>query len=98
MKRGIAIYSVTSRFNHACLSVRNTNYVIGQDDAKITLTVIKAIPKGTELTICYGGRPEQLLRGFGFRCHCGGCIPLTDEEAANILNRSKGDANWRPVW
>lgn len=95
----MAIYSVASRFNHACLPARNVNYVIdSRGDAKITLTAIKAIPKGTELTICYGGKPEQLLRGFGFRCECGGCVPLTDKQADDIMKVWKGDANWTNNW
>ncbi|OIW26089.1 SET domain-containing protein [Coniochaeta ligniaria NRRL 30616] len=99
LPKGVAIYSVTSRFNHACLPVRNVNYVInGKGDAKIKLTAIKAIPKGTELTICYGGQPEQLLRGFGFRCQCGGCTPLTDREAEDIMSAWRGDANWANKW
>jgi SET domain-containing protein len=88
---GIAIYSVSSRFNHACLPARNVNYVIdGNGNGKITFTALKAILKGTELTICYGGKPQQLLRGFGFRCQCGGCEPLSDREAEDITNVWKG--------
>ncbi|KAH8906119.1 SET domain-containing protein [Coniochaeta sp. PMI_546] len=95
LPKGVAIYSVASRFNHACLPIRNVNYVInGRGDAKITFTVSKNVPKGTELTICYGGRPEQLLRGFGFRCKCGGCDSLTDKEVESIMKTLRGDGNW----
>lgn len=99
LPKGVAIYSVTSRFNHACLPVRNVNYRINsRADAEITLTALKAVPKGTELTICYGGKPEQLLRGFGFRCQCGGCNPLTDKEAEDIMKAWRGNGNWSNKW
>lgn len=81
---GLAIFSVASRFNHACQPVRNVMYVVSEFGDMIVLTAAKAVPKGTELTICYGGSPRQLLRAFGFRCQCGGCEPVDDKEAAAI--------------
>ncbi|KAB5549972.1 hypothetical protein GE09DRAFT_938042, partial [Coniochaeta sp. 2T2.1] len=82
---GVTMYSVTSRFNHACLPVRNVSYEIDERrGGKITLTMLQDVAKGTELTICYGGTPESLLKNFGFRCQCGGCTPLTDEEVEKM--------------
>jgi hypothetical protein len=99
LPQGVAIYSVTSRFNHACLPVRSVHYDIdGRTDGKITLSTVVPVSKGTELMICYGGNPEQLLRSFGFRCQCGGCIPLTDKEAEDIITTFKGKACWSNGW
>lgn len=45
----------------------------------------KDVPAGTELTISYGPlTPRNLYMTWGFRCGCGGCKPLTDEEVAQI--------------
>ncbi|KAJ4296986.1 hypothetical protein N0V88_003902 [Collariella sp. IMI 366227] len=43
------------------------------------------VPAGTELRLSYGGSPVELYANFGFRCYCGGCTPLTDEEV-NLLD------------
>lgn len=45
----------------------------------------KDVPAGTELTIAYGPiSPAGLYSMWGFRCNCGGCRSITDEEVAKI--------------
>jgi SET domain-containing protein len=90
-KDGVAIFSVASRFNHACRKAVNLLYTI-KNDGRIVIWAKKDIRKGTELSICYGGMPDQLLLSYGFRCACGGCVPLTDRQADAIKNMSR--ANW----
>ncbi|KAK3383060.1 hypothetical protein B0T24DRAFT_672989 [Lasiosphaeria ovina] len=75
---GVALFQVASRFNHACAPVRNVRY--GYDAARnaMTFTVsVYEVPRGAELLIMYGSNTLELYRTFGFRCSCGGCVPLT---------------------
>ncbi|KAK0734196.1 hypothetical protein B0T26DRAFT_670524 [Lasiosphaeria miniovina] len=78
---GVALFQVASRFNHACAPVRNVRY--GYDVARNAMTFsinVYRVPRGAELLIMYGSNPFELYRIFGFRCSCGGCVPLTRRE------------------
>ncbi|CAJ2500240.1 Uu.00g030930.m01.CDS01 [Anthostomella pinea] len=80
---GGALFLLGSRFNHACRSRNNVEYRI---DLKglICFTTKKTVPAGTELTIRYAAQSYDLFRAWGFRCTCGGCTPITDEEIMEI--------------
>jgi hypothetical protein len=89
---GIALFGIASRFNHACVSVRNTKYVFDNKRNVLTLTICKdTVPAGSELFVSYGGDTKQIFRTFGFRCNCGGCRPLTDEDIRDIGAQEFGD-------
>ncbi|KAK3300161.1 uncharacterized protein B0H64DRAFT_437340 [Chaetomium fimeti] len=88
---GIAIFEVASRFNHACPSARNVKYVFDDESGVLTLTICQdVVPAGAELFISYGGSPVELYSTYGFRCACGGCKPLTDEDIKRLKNRAFG--------
>ena len=93
---GFAIFAVASRFNHACRPVRNVLFWFDNKRNAIVLTAAwEVIPAGSELLISYGGTPDQLFRTWGFRCNCGGCQPLSDEETGLICQQTWA-GNW--VW
>ncbi|KAH6650977.1 hypothetical protein F5144DRAFT_70248 [Chaetomium tenue] len=88
---GIAIFEIASRFNHACPSARNVEYVFDDEREVISFTICQdAVPAGAELFISYGGSPVELYSTYGFRCACGGCTPLTDEDIKRLKNRAFG--------
>lgn len=77
----MGIFTVTSRFNHACNPVCNVRCNFDCDCGTMNLTIAHdRIPAGTELLISYGPRPADLYRVWGIRCACGACTPATDEE------------------
>ncbi|RYP41106.1 hypothetical protein DL767_001267 [Monosporascus sp. MG133] len=86
---GLSIFLVASRFNNACRPRNNVDYYIDKARHSIILKTRTKIPVGTELTIYYGAQPRTLLSKWGFRCRCGACQPLTDEECQAILNPPK---------
>ncbi|KAK3393676.1 hypothetical protein B0H63DRAFT_505527 [Podospora didyma] len=82
---GIAILGIGSRFNHACVPVRNLRYAFDNNRNVMTFTVCKDhVPKGEELLISYGSGPVDLYNTYGFRCRCGACATLTDRDLAQI--------------
>jgi hypothetical protein len=48
------------------------------------------VPAGAELFISYGGSPAELYSTWGFRCACGGCTPLTDDDIRRLKYRELG--------
>ncbi|SPQ17985.1 8e852461-1050-4617-8c6d-adac577fffc6 [Thermothielavioides terrestris] len=88
---GIAIFEIASRFNHACASVRNVQYVFDDERGVLSLTICQdVVPAGTELLLNYGGSPIDLYTTYGFRCACGGCTPLTDEDIRRLKDETYG--------
>ena len=82
---GIAILGIGSRFNHACVPVRNLRYAFDDNRNIMTFTICKEeVPKGAELLISYGSGPVDLYTTYGFRCGCGACKPLTDQDVGQI--------------
>ena len=66
-------------------------YAFDDEREVISLTVCReAVPAGAELCISYGGSPAELYSTYGFRCSCGGCTPLTDEDIRKLKNRAFG--------
>ncbi|KAL1837467.1 hypothetical protein VTJ49DRAFT_3747 [Mycothermus thermophilus] len=92
----IAIFAVASRFNHACLPSprRNVSYAVDGETGAIAMTVCAegGAPRGEELLISYGGTPAELYAAYGFRCECGGCAGLTDEEVERM------EEGWWGTW
>ncbi|RYP10651.1 hypothetical protein DL764_000535 [Monosporascus ibericus] len=86
---GLSMFLVASRFNNACQPRNNVEYYIDKARHSIIFKTRTNIPAGTELTISYGAQPRTLLSKWGFRCSCGACQPLTDEECHAILNPPK---------
>ena len=76
-----AIFLKATRFNHSCLP--NTYYSWSQNRAEIVFHSMVTIPKGEEMTICYGrhflSRLERRseLRIYNFQCQCPACRPET---------------------
>jgi hypothetical protein len=52
------------------------------------------VPAGAELRISYGGTPIDLYTTYGFRCSCGGCTPLTDEDIRRLESHQYGIWDW----
>ncbi|KAK3950302.1 hypothetical protein QBC32DRAFT_326250 [Pseudoneurospora amorphoporcata] len=79
----ISVYNVASRLNHACQPVANVFYDFdGQNPNPIRMTTSKVVKAGSELFISYGGHPMSLYERYGFRCCCGGCEGVTDQDLA----------------
>ncbi|CAI6080567.1 unnamed protein product [Clonostachys chloroleuca] len=77
------LFAVASRFNHACAPSHNLEYRFDPTTSCMIFSVgAEPIKDGDELTISYGFglRPIDLYRYYGFRCLCGACAGLTDEE------------------
>ncbi|KAL2165407.1 hypothetical protein VTH06DRAFT_705 [Thermothelomyces fergusii] len=88
---GVAIFETASRFNHACPPARNVRYEFDDARGLLSLTVCHdAVPAGAELLISYGGSPAELYSTYGFRCACGGCAPLTDDDIRTLMRRRFG--------
>ena len=78
------IFPTIARFNHACDS--NACYRWNSKLHQLTVHAAKAIPKGSEVTVCYSfdgmlrsQRQRHLSELFGFACGCAKCR-LTGEE------------------
>lgn len=78
------LFPIAARFNHACYPANNVDYRFDHDNNALTMTVREDVAAGQELTISYGKNlsPELLYFCYGFRCKCGGCKGLNDEEVA----------------
>ncbi|KAK3388892.1 hypothetical protein B0T20DRAFT_456903 [Sordaria brevicollis] len=90
----VAVHNVTSRLNHACQPVANVKF---DHDAKnmdaIILTMTKPVKAGSELFISYGGPPLSLYERYGFRCCCGGCKGVSDQDIS-IMQKRKRENFW----
>ncbi|KAK3310734.1 uncharacterized protein B0T15DRAFT_489391 [Chaetomium strumarium] len=92
---GIAIFEIASRFNHACRLARNVDYKFDDEQGVLSLTISQdVVPAGSELFINYGGSPLDLYWTYGFRCRCGGCTPLTDEDIRRLKEQEYGIFKW----
>jgi hypothetical protein len=71
--------------------VRNVQYVFDDERGVLSLTICQdVVPAGTELLLNYGGSPIDLYTTYGFRCACGGCTPLTDEDIRRLKDETYG--------
>lgn len=56
------------------------------------------VPAGAELRISYGGEPVELYSTYGFRCACGACTPLTDEDLRAVRELEFGGGGEWDGW
>lgn len=90
----ISVYNVASRLNHACLPIANVIFDFDtKNDGAIVLKMSKPVKAGSELFISYGGSPMSLYERYGFRCCCGGCEGVSDQEIS-IMKKRKAVYNW----
>lgn len=81
------LFAIAARFNHKCHPSQNVHYEFDEQLGCLVLTVsADKVNAGEELTISYGsGRTPKILHlWYGFRCQCGSCKGLSDEEFATI--------------
>lgn len=83
---GKAVYILGSFFNHSCEP--NVNVQWSGNSGRVTFHAAGPIDEGEQLVVSYidteasvSNRQAQLLRGWGFTCHCAKCV----EESAGDL-------------
>ncbi|KAH6609006.1 set domain-containing [Trichoderma cornu-damae] len=78
------LFPIAARFNHACHPQNNVDYCFDRGSNALTMVVREDTAAGQELTISYGKHlsPQLLYLCYGFRCRCGCCKGLSDEEMA----------------
>ncbi|KAM3516200.1 hypothetical protein MY11210_000222 [Beauveria gryllotalpidicola] len=79
------LFPLAARFNHACEPANNVHYAYDAARRRMRFWVAPeggGVAEGQELTICYGrGKtPDLLYRWYGFRCRCGACEGVTEQE------------------
>ncbi|KAI5864833.1 hypothetical protein GGS23DRAFT_619486 [Durotheca rogersii] len=94
------VYLVAARFNHACAPARSVDYRPVPASASppggrvLEFRMARDVEAGAELTISYGLlTPRNLYVRWGFRCACGACQPLADEEVAQIDSLRDGNGD-----
>ncbi|OAA82251.1 SET domain protein [Akanthomyces lecanii RCEF 1005] len=84
VSRETGLFPIAARFNHACEPRDNIHwaYDTARRRLRLWVGVEEGIAEGEELKICYGRTktPELLYRWYGFRCACGACEGLSDQE------------------
>ena len=84
-KYDLGVFEIASRFNHACKPKLNVMYNFDtRRDIMVFTVVADVVRAGDELLVCYGAQPLQLYETYGFRCCCGGCLGVSDEEARSV--------------
>ena len=78
------LFPIASRFNHACNPIQTVDWHYNDDNQTLEMIVQADVVKaGEELTISYDSlSPLGLYDRYGFKCSCGGCPGLSDEELA----------------
>ncbi|PMB70665.1 SET domain-containing protein 5 [Beauveria bassiana] len=79
------LFPLAARFNHACEPANNVHYAYDAGRRQMRFWVAPeggGVAEGQELTICYGrGKtPDLLYRWYGFRCGCGACEGVSEQE------------------
>ncbi|KAM3555301.1 hypothetical protein MY1884_005663 [Beauveria asiatica] len=80
------LFPLAARFNHACEPANNVHYAYDATRRRMRFWVAPegggGVAEGEELTICYGrGKtPGLLYRWYGFRCGCGACEGVSEQE------------------
>ncbi|KAI1743364.1 hypothetical protein F4680DRAFT_445238 [Xylaria scruposa] len=82
--RGGSVFLVASRFNHACKGRNNVDYSYNKAKKCMVFATKKKVTAGSELFIRYGSNPQHLFSTWGFRCNCGGCAGISDDECKAI--------------
>lgn len=84
------LFPIAARFNHACRPSNNVRFEHDADQGCLRLvTVADTVHQGDELTISYGldRLPYQLYRAYGFKCSCGACDGLSDDDVERFQVR-----------
>ncbi|KAI1157763.1 hypothetical protein F5B18DRAFT_643823 [Nemania serpens] len=81
---GDSVFLVASRFNHACSHRNNVGYSYDRAKKCMVFVTNKKIAAGSELFIRYGSDPQHLFATWGFRCACGGCAGISEEDCKAI--------------
>ncbi|KAI0452336.1 hypothetical protein F5B21DRAFT_506354 [Xylaria acuta] len=90
VNRGGSVFLVASRFNHACKGRNNVDYSYDSTKKCMVFATKEKVTAGSELFIRYGSDPQYLFSTWGFRCSCGGC-PGISEDDCKAINRSPWD-------
>ncbi|KAI0545530.1 hypothetical protein F4679DRAFT_576068 [Xylaria curta] len=90
--RGGSVFLVASRFNHACKGRNNVDYSYDKAKKCMVFATRGKVTAGSELFIRYGSNPQHLFSTWGFRCNCGGCAGISDDECKAIKRLSWGQS------
>ncbi|KAI8955543.1 hypothetical protein F4801DRAFT_574290 [Xylaria longipes] len=82
--RGGSIFLVASRFNHACNGRNNVDYAYDSAKKCMVFVTKEKVSAGSELFIRYGSDPQHLFSTWGFRCGCGGCPGISEDQCKAI--------------
>ncbi|KAM5342839.1 hypothetical protein ACJ41O_013805 [Fusarium nematophilum] len=81
------LFPIASRFNHSCHPRNNICYTFNPVTGTLDMFVkAETIPAGHELTITYGIKrtPLDLFCRYGFRCRCGACPGLVEDDMIDM--------------
>ncbi|KAH9903740.1 hypothetical protein F4778DRAFT_790802 [Xylariomycetidae sp. FL2044] len=87
---GQCLCLVGARFNHGCTPACNVKYAYDKQARCMVFETLRHVEAGQELKISYSPHTRNLYLSWGFRCKCGACRPLTDEDCAALDN----DQQW----
>ncbi|KAI0804421.1 hypothetical protein GGR55DRAFT_316940 [Xylaria sp. FL0064] len=80
ISQGGSVFLVASRFNHACNNRNNVDYSYDREKKCMVFMTNKKITAGSELFIRYGSDPQHLFTTWGFRCACGDCVGISEDD------------------
>ena len=81
------LFPIAARFNHACKPSNNVRYEYDEQRGVLRFIIAAdGVLQGDELKIAYREDqcPELLYRHYGFRCCCGACDGLSDDDVASL--------------
>lgn len=93
-----SIFLVASRFNHACNDRNNVDYSCDHDKKCMAFVTKKRVESGSELFIQYGIGPTHLFATWGFRCACGGCAGISEDDCNAIMTSDWKEDDDSPIW
>ncbi|KAI0428885.1 hypothetical protein F5Y09DRAFT_311699 [Xylaria sp. FL1042] len=82
--KGGSVFLIASRFNHACNNRNNVDYAYDREKKCMVFMTKKKITAGSELFIRYGSDPQHLFMTWGFRCACGGCAGISEDNCKKL--------------
>ncbi|KAI0200852.1 hypothetical protein F4808DRAFT_470069 [Astrocystis sublimbata] len=95
---GGSVFLVASRFNHACKGRNNVDYAYDKRKKCMVFATKERVTAGSELFIRYGSDPLFLYATWGFRCTCGGCKGVTEEDCKALERRRWGSDEAESCW